>query len=441
MKKYLKKLKKNQLLANSGWIIFKNIVNMLNVFLVTSIVARVFGPSQFGEFNYVYSFVILFTALSTLGLDNLAVKTLIQKKEQEKEILFTLFIVRISSGILLILISNIIFYFLGDGFSYINLVAFVFSIMLFLKAFEVVEYWLLANWKSKVSTIIRSIITIAFSVCKIIVVLYTESLLYFSLTYLIESFVIGIILMFYYFKKNNNHKKNFNFNIKFAKYILKESWPLAISGLAITLYMRIDQIMIGILSDSTELGYYSAAVRIAEMWYFIPLSLVSSYSAIIMKIKDEIDLNAKVQELFNIVTWIGIIFAIFITITSPILVTILFGSEYDPSASIITISVWAGIFATLGSARSIWLVAKGLNKYSLIYTFSGLFVNVILNFLLIPIWGGKGAAFATLIGQFTSTVIVLGFFKQTRKSTFMIIQSFRIRNLKFMFNKFKNSNQ
>lgn len=441
MKKILIKIKKNHLLTNSGWIIFKNIVNMFNVFIVTSIVARVFGPSQFGEFNYVYSFVILFTALSTLGLDNLAVKTLIQKKEQEKEILFTLFIVRISSGIILIFISNIIFYFLGNGFSNINLVALVFSIMLFLKAFEVVEYWLLANWKSKVSTIIRSIITIAFSVGKIIVVLNTESLLYFSLTYLVESLLIGMVFAFYYLKKNNNYKKSFNFNIKFAKYILKESWPLAISGLAITLYMRIDQIMIGILSDSTELGYYSAAVRIAEMWYFIPLSLVSTFSAIIMKIEDEMELNAKVQELFNIVTWLGITFAILITITSPILVTILFGSEYDSSASIITISVWAGIFATLGSARSVWLVAKGLNKYSIIYTFSGLFVNVLLNFLFIPIWGGKGAAFATLIGQFTSTVIVLGLFKQTRKSTFMIIQSFRIRNLKFMFNKFKNSNQ
>src|SRR5690606_40380889 len=102
---------------------------------------------------------------------------------------------------------------------------------------------------------------------------------------------------------------------------------------------------------------------------------------------------------------------------------ILYGSEFKEAASILSLSVWAGTFAMLGSARSIWLLNEGLQKYTIAYTAVGLLINVTLNVILIPKIGAYGAAIGTLVAQ-VSNILVLFFFKETRVSTIMIFKSF-----------------
>ena len=106
-----------------------------------------------------------------------------------------------------------------------------------------------------------------------------------------------------------------------------------------------------------------------------------------------------------------------------IAINILYGKEYGGASSILSISVWAGLFATLGSARSVWLVAENKQKYTLIYTMVGCIINIILNAILIPIIGAKGAAIATLVAQLIANVFALMPFKETRESSIMIIKS------------------
>ena len=53
--------------------------------------------------------------------------------------------------------------------------------------------------------------------------------------------------------------------------LLVESWPLLLSGISIMVYMKIDQIMLGQILGDESVGIYSAALRISEIWYFIPM--------------------------------------------------------------------------------------------------------------------------------------------------------------------------
>lgn len=131
----------------------------------------------------------------------------------------------------------------------------------------------------------------------------------------------------------------------------------------------------------------------------------------------------------------GILFGIFIILLSKPIILILYGTDYLDAAKILSVSVWAGTFAMLGSARSIWLVCQGLQKFTLAYTFGGLIVNVILNYLFIPIYGALGAAVATLASQFFANIVVLLLFKKTRLSSIMILKAFSPK-----FN-FKNSDK
>ena len=61
-----------------------------------------------------------------------------------------------------------------------------------------------------------------------------------------------------------------------ATVLLKESWPLILSGLVISVYMKIDQVMIKHLIDDNAVGIYAAAVKVSEIWYFIPVVIASS---------------------------------------------------------------------------------------------------------------------------------------------------------------------
>ena len=120
-------------------------------------------------------------------------------------------------------------------------------------------------------------------------------------------------------------------------------------------------------------------------------------------------------------------------------VQILYGKEYLGAVDVLKISVWAGLFATLGTARSVWLVNENLQKYTLVYTLAGSIVNISLNYFLIPSLGAKGAAFATLIAQFVTNVIALMPFRKTRKSSYMILKSIFFNGTVIdIFRKFEN---
>ena len=91
----------------------------------------------------------------------------------------------------------------------------------------------------------------------------------------------------------------------------------------------------------------------------------------------------------------------------------------------------------LGSARGAWLICEGLQKYSIVYIGIGAIINVALNFLLIPYFGGLGATVATLIAQMTVAIIVPFFFKETRISSIMMIKAFALVDILKKFKQIK----
>ena len=75
-----------------------------------------------------------------------------------------------------------------------------------------------------------------------------------------------------------------------ARRLLANSWPLLMSALAIMAYMKMGQIMLGNMVGAKELGIYSAAVRLTELWYFIPVAIASSvFPALVRSLENDSD--------------------------------------------------------------------------------------------------------------------------------------------------------
>jgi len=234
------------------------------------------------------------------------------------------------------------------------------------------------------------------------------------------------LMLIFYFKKN----KKFIFTpyLVQIKTLLKDSWPLILSGLAIMVYMKIDQIMIGEMLGETAVGLYSAAVKISEVWYFIPIVITSSLFPSIVEAKkqDEKLYYKRLQQLYSLMILISAAIALPMTFLSDWVIRFLYGDAYLLAASVLSIHIWAGIFVFLGVASGQWLLIENLQKIALKRTLFGVISNIILNFFLIQKLSIFGAALATLISQSIAAFFYDFFDQSTKKIFFLKLKAFLI---------------
>ena len=189
--------------------------------------------------------------------------------------------------------------------------------------------------------------------------------------------------------------------------------------------MKIDQIMLGEMKGAKEVGIYSAAVRISELWYFIPTAIVSSVAPAIYaaKEKSEHHYYKRIGQLLRLLTYISLAIAIPMTFLSNNVILMMFGSGYLEASPILAVHIWASLFVFMGIATLPWFIAEGLNNISLGKTLLGAILNVILNFLLIPEYGGFGATIATISSQAAAAFFSNAIDKRTRKLFKIQLQS------------------
>jgi O-antigen/teichoic acid export membrane protein len=419
-------------IKNASWLISDKVITMIIGVFVTGFIARYFGPANFGIYNYALSFVTLFTAISTLGLETLTVKSIVDKEYDEGTILCTSLILRVIGGTVLTILAVSIIKIIEPNNYLINILVLIMSFTMVFKSLEVIEYWIQAYQNAKISSLIRICAYVVSAGFKIALIVFKGNLIHFALIYLSDAIITGLALVVAYFKFRENISK-WRINLNYTKEVLSKSWYLIISGLMVTLYTQIDKVMLGsLLSDPVEVGVYSAAATVASMWYFVPMAVITSFNPVIMNNKkmNEAKYHSSVQQLYTIIAWMGIIFGVLIILFSHIIIGILYGQDYLKATSMLSISIWSGTFALLGSARSVWLITEGLQKYAFWFTGTGAVVNILLNYLLIPVWGGYGAALATLVSQITVAIIAPFFNKKTKLSSLMIMRAFLLKGIR-----------
>ena len=198
-----------------------------------------------------------------------------------------------------------------------------------------------------------------------------------------------------------------------------------LSGASVVVYMKIDQVMIEEMLGAGATGIYAAAVRISEVCYFIPTILAASLFPSIVRTRasDTERYLRRLQQYFSLNAILALAVALPISILSPFIVVWLFGPKYSAAAAILAVHIWASIFVFLGVAREQFLIAEGFFVFSLISTVTGALANVVLNLLLIPPYGGLGAAIATAISYGISAFALSFFDRRTRFAGWMQLRA------------------
>ncbi|EDQ01571.1 flippase [Shewanella benthica] len=407
--KKISKLKDSQgamkYLKNTSWLLGEKILRMTVGLFIGIWVARYLGPEQFGLFSYAQSFVVLFSAFATLGLDGIVIRKLVKDESQRDKLLGTAFTLKLI-GAFLVLALLVIAVFLQPSDLLANSLFFIIASATVFQSFNVIDFYFQSQVLSKYVVYSNVFSLLLSSIIKVTLIVNEAPLIAFAYVILFDSFVLASGFIYFYVLKRLSIR-HWCFDKAVAKSLLKESWPLILSGLVVSMYMKIDQVMIKEMLGSVEVGQYSAAVRLSEAWYFIPMVISSSLFPAILnakKISKEL-YYSRIQQLYDLMAWMAIAIAIPMTFLSDWLVHLLYGAQYNEAGGVLMIHIWSAVFVFLGVASGKWFVAEGLQIYSFYRTLAGAILNVGLNLVLIPQYGIYGAAIATLASQLVASYL------------------------------------
>lgn len=418
----------NNFLNNYKWILEKSsflaldrIIKLVVNFGLTIALAKYLEPSGFGKFNLILMVTSIVGALTTLGMESILSKqiSVSVNEEEKKSFLVSSIGLRLIMSVLILsiffIVSAIINYKI-ETYLLIGLMAIVPN------SFALFEFYFQGLNKTKTIFLVNQSTFVITTILKLFGIILKLDIDYFASIFFVEFTLIGL---FYLFKTKFN-KLIFNyFNFSKCFVLFKESWPLFLSTIIVSLYMKVDGFMIkGLLSDQ-QLGLYSISTRLTEFWYFIPMAIAQASLPVLAKnVKNNEALKKTIISTIRLMLIVSVCFILIFTFLGEFIISNLFGVNYLDSVLPTKILAWSGIMVSFGLTTNNFLIVTSNTRIILYRNISGLIVNLILNFIFIPIYGIVGAAATSLFTQFFINFVLDAFSKKTQ-----ILFKFKLNSL------------
>jgi len=392
---------------NTSWLFFERALRMVVGLFVGVWVARYLGPEQFGMLSYAQSLVLLFSTVATLGLDSIVVRELVRHPNKQNILLMTTFFLRLVAAILVISTLFIIVTFISND-SLTNILVFIIASATIFQSFNVIDLFFQSKVLSKYTVFANIIGLLASSVIKVVLILLNAPLIAFAWAILFDSLLLAAGYFYFYLLNNSDfYIKSIRFCFATAKSLLKDSWPLILAGLASIINMRVDQVMLGNISTYDVVGNYSAAVRIAEIWLLLPVIIGQSIfpSIISAHNKSKTLYKQRVLRTIKYMSFFAVPFALLISLGANSIINMLYGDSYNNAGLYLALYIWTGVPYVILFALSQVIIVENLTKWNLFITIIVVILNISLNLIFIPSYGGLGAICTTLVAAYISQIV------------------------------------
>lgn len=404
-----------RLLGNSAWQIGDKVSRMGVNVIVTAYVARYLGPDGYGLINFAAALVALFSSFALFGLPAVVVRDLVQRPQERSRILASALSLRLVGGVLAISLCVGTTSLLRGGDPQSVLVVLIVACSALPQAWDVIDYDYQSRIDARPIVVARNVSFLAFAGLKVVMILLRAPVTSFAAA-LSGEMALAAALMAWRWRADG-----LGVGIRCAsrREILRlasDSWPLIVTGLSVSLYMRVDQVMLGKMMGNTGVGLFSAAVRVSEALYFLPVAVATTVAPALTALRSRsiAEYERRFVAVNRILAWPALAVAgVFALYAHPIILA-LYGPRYAAAAEVLSIHTWAGVLVSLGVCGGLWLTNEGYMRYSMYQTLAGAAVNVVLNLLMIPRFGIIGAAVASCAGQLTAVVLIIAILPKTR---------------------------
>ena len=276
-----------KVLNNAGWMLLGSGWRMLLGLGIMGAVARYLGPTRYGLLNYSMAIVALFNFVASLGLNEILVRQIVKDKQKHQQVLVSAFILRILGGIAAFCLSLGLAFLLHPQDILVFWIVGILSLGLVVSSFDVIDSYFQSQMQAKYTVLAK---TGAFTVCcavRIILITVQAPLIAFVWVVFVETILGATTLVFIYYKCGFllNLK---TWNKEISRYLLSNGWPIFLTGMLSTMYMRIDQVMIGHWRGPQEVGFYAAAVSISELWGSLGSVLSFQHTRFLLSLRKKI---------------------------------------------------------------------------------------------------------------------------------------------------------
>ncbi|MBX2983105.1 MAG: flippase [Flavobacteriales bacterium] len=409
-------------LKNTSWLFLDRVVRLGAVLVTGIFVTRYLGPELFGELNYASALVGIFFALTSMGLDDILIRDLVRRPDRRDQLMGTAFSIKLGGAVVLFITVTILAFAKGLDSTKITMVLLVASAE-FLKPFAIVEQYFYSQVKGRTAAKVNMVTVVLASLFRLGLIVVHAPLVWFASAYVVEM-AIGSFGYLIVYRRQGATWKAWRYSKHTARYLLKQSWPLVIFGLALYVQAKVDQVMIGDILRKTiggaasdaEVGQYSLALKMIESLGFVPGIVVASLAPAITRARKD---DRKLYE-ERLVNQYRLMFILFLVVSVPLyflaepIMVFLYGEEFRKAGYLLSLFAIRLFFTNMGVAKSSFITNESMFKYALVTAVVGAVLNVSMNYLLIPTYQSIGAIWAMIGSFFVSIFLVDIFFKDAR---------------------------
>jgi O-antigen/teichoic acid export membrane protein len=408
---------------STGWHMVGHVVRLVVGLVVGLYVARYLGPESYGVLNYAIGFAFLFSALAHLGLADIVVRDLVARPERQGEILGSALALRVmSTTVALALVAAAAWATQADATTRL-------MIMVIAGGFALDAMSAPAEWfKSKVLAgpiVIATLIGMAAaSILRVAFVLLEKPVIWFAWPALFEAALAAALTFAFYHRHGGLPLARWHPCRQRMRELLAQCWPLTLAAGLAQVQHRIDQVMLGEMLGPTEVGWYAAAARMSQLWYFVPFAVsMAVFPALVRARETSQELyERRMQAFFDFMLWLAVAISLPAALVAAPLVHLLYGAAYAPSADVLQIHIWSLVLNSILMTTWRWMMAEGLTRALLGFSIVTVGANILFNLLLIPSFGAVGAAWATL-GAYCPAVVLRFYYRPTRPTAMMTLRA------------------
>lgn len=410
-------------LDNSVWLFSDQLFRMCTAMVTGVLIARYLGPARFGWLNYATAAVAMLTSVSELGINAIVVRELVREHSKTDDLMGAAWLLR-GTGAGLGLAACMVVYIYGLAPVHTEgLLILIIGLGLLFQVFDLFDLLLQANGVPRISAWIRTGANTIVTVGKLALIVLRAPVEAFAVAAVLE---IALYAAGWWWVGRGRGWRISRWHPGGARIrsLLSESWPLTVSGLAVYTQAYADQLVVGSMLGASQLGQYAAAMRLVNVFSFLPVvvQIVAAPEIARAKVAGEPIYARRLHDVYRLMMVLFVAVAVPLILLGPEVVRLLYGRAYYGASALLPLLAFRLFFTNFGVARSMYITNDRLFRFALLTAVAGGATNVVMNILLVPHWGVPGAIASSLV-SFAVTTFALEIFEPSARRNLRLMVS------------------
>nr|WP_017397338.1 oligosaccharide flippase family protein [Acinetobacter junii] len=414
---------KSKVFTNALWMMSEKLISIFGLIFVTSFVAQYIGPENFGKLTFASSIFAIIQTIAMLGSENIIFQKTAKDRKLGEYIIDSTKKIRDILYLSLSSLTLLYVYYFADHMTFVFSIAT--SVAIYFAVHDVYTIYFNAILQSKINAYCNILALIISLIVRYCIAKFQLAIELLSLPIVLITMIPFLIRKYVYSKiKVIDHEIAVKKFKRYRKLMLGIGRKLIFYSLSVAVFTKTSQLFLG-LKSQYDLGIYTVAMTLGNSFYFVLVSIISSYFTQVYLEKDFENSQNMVAKLNVVIIAICLLVMAFFAITGSYIVNWLYGEQYAGVNDILLFTVLVTLFSGLSTIAEKYLLKFNAYDYLKKKTLYLVAFNIVLTAYCVYQWGLNGAVFAILLTEIMSFTVFNYFYQNriildTQKRVFLI---------------------